>query len=117
MLDRGARRVAVFSVMPIVRGWFRPGRAFLALLLLTTLVVGEVADARHHLSEQGCAADTAGRPDNCTCASLHALPLGGAAPLQCAPVELTREFAVITRALAPRPQVVTGASPRAPPQG
>ena len=103
--------------MHTLRGWFRPGRELLALLLLATLAVGEVADARHHLSEHGCAADTGGRDDNCTCASLHAVSLATDAPTQAAPVELERQFAPVTIALAPTARAILGAAPRAPPQG
>jgi hypothetical protein len=95
----------------------RPGRALPALLLLTTLVVGEVADARHHLSEHGCAADSGGRDDNCTCASLHAVSLASDAPAQLAPVEHEREFALIAVVSTPRPYAAISAAPRAPPQG
>ena len=95
----------------------RPERAFLALLLLTALVVGEVADARHHLSEQGCAADAGGRDDNCTCASLHAVSLAPDAPAQIAPVEFERAFTPLVEVLAPPACAVLGAAPRAPPRG
>jgi hypothetical protein len=101
---------------PLCR-WFRPGRELLALLLLTTLVVGEVADARHHLSEHGCAADTGGRDDNCTCASLHAVSLASDLPAQAAPVELERQFMPVAIALAPTARAIISAAPRAPPQG
>ena len=101
---------------PLCR-WFRPGREFLALLLLATLAVGEVADARHHLSEQGCAADTGGRDDNRTCASLHAVSLASDVPTQAAPVELERQFAAAAIAPAPTACAIVSAAPRAPPQG
>jgi len=103
--------------MHLLRTRFLPGREFLALLLLATLVVGEVADTRHHLSERGCAADAGGRDDNCTCASLHAVSLAREAPAQLAPVELEREVAPTAIALAPTACAIISAAPRAPPQG
>jgi hypothetical protein len=103
--------------MHLPRRLFRPGRVFLALLLLATFVVGEVADARHHLSEHGCAADTGGRDDNCTCASLHAVSLTSDAPVQAAPVELVRQFAFVAIVQTPIACAVISAAPRAPPQG
>ena len=102
--------------MDLLRRRLRPGRVFLALLLLTIFVVGEVADARHHLSEHGCAADTGGRDDNCTCASLHAVSLASDAPVQAAPVELVRQFDFVAIAQAPIARAVISAAPRAPPR-
>ena len=103
--------------MHLLRKLFRPGRSLTALLLLAALVAGELADARHHLSEVGCAADSGGRDDNCTCASLHAGSLAGDLPVQATPVELEREFVPTAMALAPTARAVIGAAPRAPPQG
>jgi hypothetical protein len=102
--------------MHLLRRLFRPGRPLTALLLLAALVAGQVADARHHLSEVGCAADNGGRADNCTCASLHAGSLAGDAPVQATPVEIEREFAPTALALAPTTCAVIAAAPRAPPQ-
>jgi len=96
---------------------FRSGRAFAGVLLLATLVAGEVADARHHVSEHGCAADAGGRDDNCTCASLHAAPFGGEGIAQAAPVEIEREQAPAAVAIAPTVRAARTAAPRAPPQG
>lgn len=103
--------------MRLLRRLFRPGRSLAALLLLTSLLVGSAADARHHLSDQGCPADTGGRDDHCTCSSMHAVSLGSEAPAQLAPVELEREVAPAATALALIGRAVIGASPRAPPQG
>jgi hypothetical protein len=103
--------------MHLIRRLFRPSRALAAILLLASLVAGEVADARHHLSEQGCAADSGGRDDNCTCASLHAASLAGDLPVQAAPIELEREFTAAALALAPTAHAVICAAPRAPPRG
>lgn len=103
--------------MRLIRTLFRPGRAFAALLLLASLVAGEAADARHHLSDQGCAAEHGGRASNCACATLHAVPVASEAPVCGTPVELEREFAPIAVAPAPRARAVVGAAPRAPPQG
>ena len=64
--------------MRLLHGFLRHGRALAALILLATLVVGEVADARHHLAESGCASEhTEGprRDDCCACTSLHVAPL------------------------------------------
>jgi len=96
----------------------RSGRALAALLLLTTLVVGEVADARHHLSETGCASDHArgpGRDDCCACTSLHVAPLTSPSPVLMAPVVVearaivcSREHTLVVRSCGPD-------APRGPP--
>jgi len=103
--------------MRTLRKLFRNGRALTAMLLLTTFVVGEVADARHHLSERGCAADAAGRDDNCTCASLHAAPLASEPLAQPAPVEREIAFATVAVPSQPVARTACAASPRAPPRG
>lgn len=103
--------------MHLLRTLFRPRRGLAALLLLASLLAGEVADARHHLADQGCAADTRGRDDNCTCASLHAVSLAHDVPVQAAPIELEREFALTALALPPVARAVISAAPRAPPRG
>src|SRR6185369_17540721 len=72
--------------MRLVRTLFRTGRSLAALLLLAAFTAGGVADARHHLSEQGCAADRGGRADHCVCAGLHAAPFASAAIAQVTPV-------------------------------
>lgn len=101
--------------------WFaRSGRALAALLLLATLVAGEVADAHHHLEDTGCAAESSGGPerdDHCTCANLHAVSLAAAAPVACAPVALERAYQAHTPAQAPASRVHCAAPPRAPPIG
>lgn len=78
-------------------GFLRHSRAFAALLLLATLVVGEVADAHHHLSETGCASEhsqDARRDDCCACSSLHMAPLASPGPVLLAPLVVeTRVFA------------------------
>src|SRR5215510_7494497 len=99
------------------RARFRPRRALAALLLLTALVVGVAADAAHHLSERGCAAEGGRRDDRCTCTSLHATSLAREAPAQSVPIVLPREFAFVPAAPAPKPRAVAGAPPRAPPLG
>lgn len=103
--------------MRILRHLFRSGPALAALLLLSALVVGEVADARHHLSEHGCASEAGGRDDNCTCANLHAVSFADPAPEASSPLVHAREFAPFATALAPRSQATTCAAPRAPPRG
>jgi len=103
--------------MRLLRRLFRNARALAGVLLLATLVVGEVADARHHLSERGCAADAAGRDDNCTCASLHAAPLASEPLAQPAPIEHEIAFATVTVASLPVARTACAASPRAPPRG
>jgi len=100
------------------RAWARTGRALAGLLLLATLVAGEVADARHHLSEPGCPTESGGpgRDDHCTCAGIHAAPLAGHAPVPLAAVVLEREHAPCVVLAAPRRERETEASPRAPPR-
>ena len=104
--------------MNLFRWLSRSGHAVAGLWLLATLVVGEVADTRHHLSEHGCAADThtPGRDDNCTCAGLHAAPLAGHAPVALAPVAVERELAVADATSHPSRHGVPSAAPRAPPR-
>ena len=103
--------------MRLLRRLFGNGRALSALLLLTALVAGEAADARHHLSDRGCAADHGGRDGNCACASLHAAPIAAEPLPQPAPLEHEREFAPVAQAIAPVASAVLGAAPRAPPRG
>ena len=103
--------------MRLLRKLFRSGRALAALMLLAALVAGAVADGRHHLSEQGCASDSHGRDDNCTCASLHAASLTSVLPAAGAPVECVREVATVSIAATTRPRAARDAAPRAPPRG
>jgi len=100
------------------RWLYRSGRVAAGLWLLGTLVLGEVADARHHLVEHGCASDakSPSRDDNCTCASLHAAPLAGHPPVALAPIAIEREMAVVVAADRPARHAGTRASPRAPPR-
>ena len=91
-----------------------------ALVLLATLVGGEVADARHHVTEETCAAEShspAGREENCTCAALHAVPMGIELAAIQAPIAQEREFAPDAIAAAHREHRGTEAAPRAPPRG
>src|SRR5215510_2338983 len=101
--------------MKRLRWLFRAGRVLSAFLLLATFLVGEVADGRHHLSAHGCAGDSPGRDDNCTCASLHAAPFASDAVTQVTPVECERQFTPIAEVLAPIARTTRGAAPRAPP--
>jgi len=103
--------------MRLLRRLFRTGRALAALMLLTTLVVGEVADARHHLSEHGCPADRGGRDDQCTCASLHVTSLASDGVTQATPVECESAAAFVAFATGPLIPVACAAAPRAPPRG
>lgn len=103
--------------MRLVRTLFRSGRALAAVLLLTVFTVGAAADAHHHLSEQGCAADRSGRPDHCVCAGLHAAPFASQAVTQATPVECEREFAPAVEVLEPIVRAAHAAVPRAPPRG
>ena len=103
--------------MHLLSRLFRPGRSLAALLLLGSLLAGQAADARHHLSDRGCPADTGGLDRHCTCASLHAVSLASEAPAALAPVELEREAARVAIAMAPLARAVISAAPRAPPQG
>jgi len=103
--------------MRLLRTLFRSGRALAALLLLTVFTAGAAADARHHLSEQGCAADRSGRPDHCVCASLHAAPFASESVTQVQPVECERTVTPVAEALAPIARAATAAAPRAPPRG
>ena len=100
-----------------LRWLFRSGRAVAAVLLLGSFMLGEAADTRHHLSEQGCASDSHGptRDDNCTCAGLHAAPLAGHAPVALAPVEIERPRVVVSATGRAARRGVTRAAPRAPP--
>ena len=102
--------------MRLLRTMFRSGRTLAALLLLAAFTTGGVADARHHLSEQGCAADHGGRADHCVCASLHAAPCASEAITQATPVECEREFAPAAEALEPVVRAAHAAVPRAPPR-
>jgi len=103
--------------MRLLRRLFRTDRALAAMLLLATFVVGDVADARHHLSERGCSADRGGRDDNCTCASLHVASLGSGLAMGAAPLGCDHEQALVVVALAARTRAACDASPRAPPRG
>lgn len=103
--------------MRLVRTLFRSGRALAALLLLTAFTVGAAADARHHLSEHGCAADRGGREDHCVCAGLHAAPFASEAVTEVQPIECERTFAPVTLVLAPATRARHAAAPRAPPLG
>ena len=102
--------------MLLFPAFLRPRRTLAPVMLLAALFVGVAADAAHHLSERGCAADNGRRVDHCTCTSLHATSLAREAPAQAAPVVLPREFAFVPSAPAPKPRAVIGAPPRAPPQ-
>jgi hypothetical protein len=101
--------------------WFAcSGRALAALVLLATLVAGEVADAHHHLEDTACTAESSGGPerdDHCTCANLHAVSLAEPASLAHAPVALEREFTAFAPVRVPADQVRSTAPPRAPPIG
>ncbi len=101
--------------MHLIGRLFRPQRVLAAWLLLVSLFAGEVADAHHHLSEHGCAADRGGRDDNCTCASLHASSVASEAPTQLAPVTREREYAPLSLSHPHRLRAASGTAPRAPP--
>jgi len=103
--------------MRLVRTLFRSGRALAAVLLLTVFTVGAAADARHHLSEHGCAADGHGREDHCVCAGLHAAPFASEPVTPVVPVECEQHFAPIAEAPAPVARALRAAAPRAPPRG
>lgn len=96
----------------------RSGRALAALLLLTTLVVGEVADARHHLSETGCASDHAEGPqrdDSCACISLHFAPVATPGTGFIAPIPVEVQLVARPEGQAVALQAVGPAAPRGPP--
>lgn len=96
----------------------RSGRALAALLLLTTLVVGEVADARHHLSETGCASDHAEGPqrdDACACTSLHVSPIATPGAVWVAPVSVDLQLVASPGAHAPVVCSLAQDAPRGPP--
>lgn len=103
--------------MRLLRSLFRPARGLAAVLLLAAFTVGGAADARHHLSEHGCAADQKGGSDHCVCAGLHAAPFASEAIAQAIPVACERSFAVVAPAPAPSVRVAHAAAPRAPPRG
>jgi len=104
-------------MMRIVCTLFRSARSLAAMLLLTAFVTGSAADARHHLSERGCAADRAGGADHCVCASLHAAPFASEAITQATPVECERMVTPVAEALTPIARAAAAAAPRAPPRG
>jgi len=98
---------------------FRTGRAAAALCLLATLLAGEAADSWHHLAEQGCGSGAHApgeRDQDCTCAALHAVPLGDDAPALMTPVVLARRFAVADVEATPHVHRSAEAAPRAPPR-
>lgn len=89
-----------------------------ALMLLATLVTGEVADARHHLAREGCSTEHhGGRADHCTCAALHAITLGVELVASPAPSVQEGTFAPVAIATALRERRGAQAAPRAPPRG
>lgn len=104
--------------MRLLRPFVRSGRALAGIALLAALVVGEVADARHHLAESGCASDASGpgRDDNCTCAGLHSATPAGLAPAAFTPVEREHGWAPGAVPVATRRLREAEASPRAPPR-
>ena len=115
-LDPGPRPRHPVWLMRFPGHWFRSGRALAAVLLLSARIAGEVADARHHLSEHGCASDSGGRDDNCTCANLHAVSFADPVPVASAPLEHAGDFTPLAAVRAPRTRAATHASPRAPPR-
>ena len=107
-------------MLRLFRRLIRDPRALGALLLLALFTAGEVADARHHLADHGCVSDSHApgeRDDHCTCAGLHALPLGAHALTDPAPVEQARAFRPVAAVAAPLGHRGAEASPRAPPRG
>src|SRR5262245_47800820 len=115
-LDPRPRQTAGSSPMRLARTLFRSARALAALLLLTAFAMGGAADARHHLSERGCATDQHGREGHCVCAGLHAAPFASEAVEQATPVECAREFVPVALVLAPVVRAAQSAAPRAPPE-
>lgn len=106
-------------MLRLLRRLFRDPRAMGALLLLAVFAAGEIADAQHHLEDVGCVADThepGQRDDHCTCAGLHALPLGDHALADPTPVVQERAYAPVAATLAPRAHRGAEAAPRAPPR-
>jgi hypothetical protein len=107
-------------MMRLLRRLIRDPRALGALLLLALFAAGEMADARHHLTDHGCVTDTQApgqRDEHCTCAGLHALPLGAHVLADPRPVEQERTFAPAAIAVVKIAHRGAGASPRAPPRG
>jgi hypothetical protein len=102
--------------MRLLRALLRP-RALAAVLLLAAFTVGAAADARHHLSEHGCAADQNGRADRCMCAGLHAAPFASEPITQVTPVECEREAVPVVRGSRTGTRAAQSAAPRAPPRG
>ena len=105
--------------MHFFRWLLRTPRALGALLLLATLVAGEVADARHHLSKDGCSTEehARGRRSDCTCAALHAVTLGIELAANLAPAVSDEAFAPVAVATVHREHRGAESAPRAPPQG
>lgn len=107
-------------MLRLFRRLIRDPRALGALLMLALFAAGEIADARHHLADHGCATDTHApgqRDDHCTCAGLHAFPFGTHGLADPTPVEQDSEFAPAAASAAPRAHRGAEASPRAPPRG
>lgn len=104
--------------MHLLQRFLRTPRALAALLLLVTLVAGEAADARHHLAPEGCGTEehSGGRENDCTCAALHAVPLGIELAADLAPPVEHGEFAPVATATAQREHRGAEAAPRAPPR-
>jgi hypothetical protein len=104
--------------MRLLHPLVRSGRTLAGIVLLAALVVGEVADARHHLSEAGCGAEEhgTGRDDNCACTGLHAAPLAGHAPVALAAVVEERGLAPLAAHEAAHRHGEAHAAPRAPPR-
>ena len=103
--------------MRYLRTLFRSARALAALLLLSAFTLGAAADARHHLSEQGCSGDRGGREDHCICSGLHAAPFASETVSQVLPVECERTVTPVAEAQAPIARAAAAAAPRAPPRG
>ncbi len=103
--------------MSILRRLLHTPRALGALLLLATLVTGEVADARHHLAREGCATEEHGaRKSDCACAALHAVALGIDLAADLSPVVSTESVAPIADAITRHEHRGAEAAPRAPPR-
>ena len=103
--------------MRLFRWLLRTPRALGALILLATLVTGEVADARHHLAREGCATEEhGGRKSDCTCAALHAVAIGIELAADLAPAITDEAFAPVADATAHREHRGAESAPRAPPR-
>lgn len=91
-------------------------RAFRALLLVATLLLGVAAHAWHHVVDPGCD-DTPGPLSHvcATCSALHAAPLAAEGATCASPAPVPYADASAPALDAPATRAISRAAPRAPP--